>query len=272
MKNLVKRDARVEICRDLADASARGADLFATLASNAINARGAFRVALSGGSTPKALYQRLASDAIKAHIAWNAVHFFWSDERCVAPDDAQSNYRMAYDALLAHVPISQGNVHRMRGEIEPARAAREYSEILVREFTEHLTATRADEVNEISSAPTEDALSTPRFDLILLGMGEDGHTASLFPYSPALDDVTHLVLAPYVEKLNSYRLTFTLRVLNHAACVIFLVAGAEKAAILRTVLEKNADARSLPASLVAPNEHGGEAIWLVDEAAASLLS
>ena len=243
MKSFQKRGARVEVWRDLAEVSARGAQIFADTASDCVARRGAFMVALSGGSTPKALYTLLASDHHWSQLPWPQTHVFWSDERCVPPDDPQSNYRMAQQALLAHVAIPAEQIHRMRGEDEPSSAAAAYASLLAQEF----------------------GTPDPRFDLILLGLGDDGHTASLFPHSRALDDVEHLVAAPFVEKLRAYRLTLTLRVLNHAAKVIFLVSGAAKADALQAVLEESVEAHAWPARMVQPAQ--GELIWLVDEAA-----
>ena len=243
MRSYERKGARVEVWRDLSELSARGAELFASLAQESVNAIGRFTVALSGGSTPKALYQLLALDEMRARVPWQQTHVYWSDERAVPPHNEQSNYRMAHDALLAHVPVPAEQVHRMRGEDEPESAAREYEAILRQNF----------------------GAGDPRFCLILLGLGEDGHTASLFPHSPALLDDEHLVAAPYVEKFAAHRLTFTPRLINNAANIIFLVSGKSKSKALRTILEENADPRAWPASMVHPTN--GNLIWLVDEEA-----
>lgn len=244
-----KQGARVEVWHGPEDLSARAAALFMASAHESIAAGGDFTVALSGGSTPKAMYARLAVEARDDYAAWARTHVFWSDERCVAPDDERSNYRMAREALLDHIPLSAGQVHRMRGEDPPESAAAAYASLL----GQHL-ATRAG-----------------RFNLILLGLGDDGHTASLFPYSPALDDSEHLVAAPFVEKLGVYRLTLTFRVINSAARVLFLVSGEAKAAAVRAVLETDAEPRAWPARMVRPTT-GGEVVWLLDQDAAAQLS
>ncbi len=236
-----------------AEALTRGAAAeFVRLARQAIAARGRFTVALSGGSTPERLYRLLArpAQAYRAGVAWERVYVFFGDERCVLPDHAESNYRMAHAALLAHVPVPAANVFRMRGEDPDAnRAARDY------------------ECRLQSFFGTEDA---PRFDLILLGLGTDGHTASLFPGTAALDESARLVVANRVEKFDAHRLTLTLPVINHAAHVIFLVSGAEKADAVRRVLEPQAGEAGTPASLVRPRD--GELTWLLDSAAAARLT
>lgn len=225
----------------------RAAELFAETARQSVAWRDKFTVALSGGSTPRALYELLTGEIYAPHIPWEETHIFWSDERCVPPTSDESNYRMAYEAMLARVPIPEEQIHRMRGEDEPQQAARDYQAIL-----------------------EEKLGNPPRFDLILLGMGEDGHTASLFPSSDALDDTEHLVVAPYVEKLKAHRLTMTFRAINSARSVTFLVAGEAKAETLRAVLEGEKDPHRYPSQLVEPDK--GELVWLVDDAAAKKLT
>lgn len=243
MRSYERKGARIEVWRNLAQLSARGAELFAGIAGQSISEQGRFTVALSGGSTPKALYQLLAADEMRARVPWQQAHVYWSDERCVPPDSEQSNYRMALDALLAHVNVPAGQIHRLRGEDEPESAAKEYEAILKQNFN----------------------ASDTRFSLILLGLGEDGHTASLFPHSPVLDNFEHLVAAPYVEKFATHRLTLTFRAINNASNIIFLVNGKSKSKALRAVLEDNAGGRAWPASMVRPAH--GSLIWLVDEEA-----
>ena len=236
--------------RDLAHAAAAE---FALRAGEAIRERGTFAVALAGGSTPRALYETLASDfgAGSRGIPWDRVHVFWGDERCVPPDHPESNYRMAYGALLSKVPLPPEQIHRIRGELpDPARAAGEYEGVL-REFLEPRTG------------------DPPRLDLVLLGMGTDGHTASLFPGSPALAPDAPLVAAPWVGTLGVQRVTLTLSVLNRAACLLFLVAGPEKAEMLRLVLEGEERAERYPAQLIQPV--AGRIVWMVDAQAARLL-
>ncbi len=206
-------------------------------------------VALSGGSTPKLLFELLASPNFQGRIRWSNLHLFQVDERCVPPDDLQSNYRMIRQALLESVPLPEGNFHRMAAE-RPDRdqAAQEYGEEIAQ---------------VLHPAPEE----WPRFDLILLGMGPDGHTASLFPGSQALQERRAWVTPNFAPKLNSFRLTLTLPVLNAAAHVIFLVAGGDKAETLQQVLE--GPAGQFPAQLIQPAN--GKLSWFLDESAAHLL-
>lgn len=252
MKTFERNKARIEVWRDLAQLSERAAELFTDVALRSTQARGRFMVALSGGATPEALFRLLADDAYQHTLAraWPLTHIFWTDERCVPPDDPQSNYRMAHEALLSHVPVTANQVQRMRGEDEPERAAEDYASVLEREF----------------------GTPIPVFDLILLGMGTDAHTASIFPHSPLLKDSSgdRTVAAIYVEKLRAMRLTLTLPVLDRARTVIFLVSGAEKAEPLRKVFASTDLDEELPARWVHPTE--GELIWLVDEEAARFLS
>ena len=221
-----------------------GAERFTALARLAIAATGRFTVALSGGSTPKALFALLVDQPID----WAHVHVFWGDERCVPPDHADSNYRMAHEALLSKVALPAQNVHRMRGEIDPAQAARAYEAELRHVFG---------------------SIEWPRFDLILLGLGTDAHTASLFPNTSAIHEATHWVVGHFVEKLQTHRLTLTPPVINHAKQIIFLVAGTDKAAALRSVFEGPRDVDQFPAQVIEPLT--GRVTWLIDEAAAVTL-
>jgi 6-phosphogluconolactonase len=217
---------------------------FAVLSREAIGTRGRFVVALSGGSTPKTLLRLLALPPYRDTLDWARIHVAWGDERCVPPDDAQSNYRMAREALLAHVPIPDGNVHRMPAENpDHEAAAAEYEATLRALFGGDL----------------------PRFDLIHLGLGTEGHTASLFPGSPALEERERWVAAPFVEKLSAHRITLTPPVLNAAREVQFLAAGKDKAAIVRDILHAPRNPTELPAQIVAPTE--GRLVWLLDTAA-----
>ena len=217
---------------------------FVARAEAAISERGRFAVALAGGSTPKDTYEALAQDYAD-RLDWSRVHVFFGDERTVPPHHEDSNYRMARETLLAHIRV--GSVHRMRCELAPAEAAKSYEEQL-REFF--------------------GAQSVPAFDLILLGLGEDGHTASLFPETAALEVDDRWVVSNPVLKLETARLTLTIPVINAARAVIFLVAGEDKAEALKEVLEGGADPRSYPAKLIRPE---GELAWMVDRAAASLI-
>jgi len=202
-------------------------------------------VALSGGSTPKLMFQILA-EQFRERVDWSTIQFFWSDERHVPPDHPESNYRMANEALLSHVPVSAASVHRIRGENpDAAEAASEYEQTIVQVTQEPL----------------------PRLDLIFLGVGTDGHTASIFPGSEVLHETNRLVAAPYVEKFQSYRITMTLPLLNNGATVVFLVSGAEKAQIVKEVFEGE---NKYPAQAVKPTH--GELIWMLDREAAAYLS
>jgi len=189
------------VCGDVDELNRKAAERFITLAADAISRSGRFTVALSGGSTPKALYSLLASPAYRERIDWSRIHLFWGDERCVPPDHPESNFRMVQESLLSRIQIPSENVHRMMGEKEPEQARQEYEEHLKQFFR---------------LPPGE----VPRFDLILLGLGEDGHTASLFPGSAALNENQRLVATIYVEKLKAQRLTLTLPVINAAAQII----------------------------------------------------
>lgn len=231
---------------DPAQVAAAAAAQFVALAHDAVAARGTFAVALSGGSTPKALYTLLAVEPYATQVAWEAVHLFWGDERMVPPDHPQSNYRLACETLINHVPLPDANIHRMPGEARPAAAALAYEQLLRAFFGEQ-----------------------PRFDLVLLGMGEDGHTASLFPGTAALAEEARWVVANHVPQLDTWRLTLTLPAINAAAHVTFLVTGASKAAPLAVVLNGGTEGKRLPAGCVAPSD--GHLFWLLDEAAASAL-
>ncbi len=243
---------RVVVAADAKEMTKAAADLVFERASRAVAAAGVFRIALSGGTTPGALYARLAEDARYRALPWDRTEVFWGDERHVGPDDPDSNYRLARDTLLSRVPVDPTRVHRVRAENPDARrAAADYESTLQLVF---------------GFAPGE----WPRFDLMLLGLGGDGHTASLFPGSAALDERKRLVVAPWVEKLRAYRITMTLPVFNHAAHVMFLAAGPGKAAAVAAALDPPRDATPPPAALVRPLE--GELTWILDRDAARLLS
>ena len=236
--------ANVEVYADKQELAEAAARAFVAKAAEAIEERGRFTVALAGGSTPKAAYALLARDHADG-VDWNKVHIFFGDERSVPPEHEDSNYRMAKEALLDHVSV--GSVHRMRGELPPEQAAKFYEEDL-RGFFE-------DE-------------AVPRLDLVMLGIGGDGHTASLFPGTPALDVVDRLAVENPVEKLETVRITLTIPVINSARSVNFLVAGEDKAGALREILAGDGDSHTYPAKLVRPE---GGALWMMDgEAAESL--
>ena len=243
----------------LADASGlarAAAEHFVGLAASAISAHGRFAVALAGGETPRGMYAQLSSAAFAERVAWPQVHVFWGDERCVAPGHPESNYRMARETLLDKVPLPTANIHRMRGEREPAQAAIEYARELRHFFAQ-------------PSQPGADEALLPRLDLILLGMGGDGHTASLFPGTAALRERRRWVVAHYVEPVHSWRMTLTLPAINAAAQVTFIISGKAKAERLRQVLAGADAANGLPAQMVNPTD--GRLLWLVDADAASLL-
>jgi 6-phosphogluconolactonase len=226
--------------RELARAAA---ETFVEEAAKSIREKGSFAVALAGGSTPKALYELLATEYRDA-LEWEKVHAFFGDERTVPPDHEDSNYRMAQHTLLSQVPV--GSVRRMRGELDPREAATLYEQ----------------ELRTFFGGP-------PRFDLVLLGIGEDGHTASLFPNTPALDVTDRFAVENPVEKLGTVRLTLTVPAINAAKRIIFLTAGEGKAGALEEILEGEANPHEYPAKLVRAE---GETAWMVDRAAARLLS
>jgi len=216
-----------------------------TLANLAIADHGRFALALAGGSTPRTLYTLLAAPEFASRVPWSHVHCFWGDERCVPADHPDSNYRLARESLLDHVPLPAANVHRIPSEQPPEQAAALYEQTLRTFFTGN---------------------TTPRFDLILLGMGEDGHTASLFPGATTLHEQQRWVAACYVDRLHAWRVTLTPVALNAAAHVIFLVTGISKAGRLQQVLTGPYQPDRLPAQVVRPTH--GHLLWLVDRAAA----
>jgi 6-phosphogluconolactonase len=236
---------------DLDELARAAAEEIAKSAEEAIAARGRFTIALSGGDTPKPVYRLLAQEP---RIEWDRVHVFWGDDRHVPPDHPESNFGMAMDTLLSKVPIPLDNVHRMRTEKPDAeRVAEEYAWTL-------------------RSAFDLDEGQWPRFDLVLMGIGEDGHTASLFPGSEAVRERSRLVIAPWVSSLGTFRITLTAPVFNHAALALFLVSGEKKAEALRAVLagvEGDFQPDRFPAQIVRPEE--GKLLWLVDRAAARCL-
>ncbi|MGO9165903.1 MAG: 6-phosphogluconolactonase [Candidatus Sulfotelmatobacter sp.] len=239
----------IEVLATAADLFHAAAEEFVRAARTAIGAQGRFTVALSGGSTPKALYSLLASNY--ADFIWNRVFLFFGDERHVPPTDAESNYRMVQESLLTKIAIPAENVFRVPAENPDAAAAAADYEAQLRKFF------------QIKSG------EFPRFDLILLGMGPDGHTASLFPDSAALDEQSRLVVANWVAKFNTHRITFTFPVLNRAAEVMFLASGADKAEMLRQVLEGK-NTLPLPSQRVQPSD--GKLLWMLDQSAAAKLT
>lgn len=222
------------------------ADAFVDDARTAIEQHGAFFVALAGGTTPGNAYRMLALEPRRSAVDWNHVFVYFGDERCVPPENDDSNYKMATDSFLRAVNLADDHVHRMRGEDDPLAAARDYAELLIQTMGD-----------------------LPRFDLIMLGMGPDGHTASLFPGTDPLVDNDRLVRAPYVEKVQSYRITITPLVINNAARVIIATEGLPKAPALYAVREGPYEPAIHPIQIVAPTN--GRLSWFVDRAAAAEL-
>jgi len=242
--------------RVVADASAiarSGAELFAAAAKEAVAQRGRFVVALAGGKTPAAMYELLASDtSLRGAVPWSQCYFFFGDERHVPPDHQDSNYRMADQTLLSRLSLGAPQVFRIKAELEDAnRAAFEYEEAIRGFF--RLSPDQA-----------------PRFDLVMLGLGPDGHTASLFPGTRALQERVRLVTANWVGQFNAYRITMTVPVLNEAARVMLSVQGPDKARALEAVLHGPYEPWQLPAQLVQPKN--GTVTWLIDRSAGALLT
>jgi 6-phosphogluconolactonase len=246
--------AQILISRTIDDLLQTAATGIVDIVRASVAANGTCTLALSGGSTPRSLFELLARPTFAEQISWQDVQVFWGDERHVPPDHPDSNFRMANEALLSHVPIPAENIHRIPAELpNAATVAVAYAEDLRRAF--HLG---------------DDQAALPRFDLIMLGMGEDGHTASLFPHSPALNERKALVAANPVPKLDTTRLTFTLPVINNAARIWFLVTGGSKAEILKAVLEGPRQPETLPSQLINPID--GELCFLLDTTSAAALS
>ncbi|MCL4876744.1 MAG: 6-phosphogluconolactonase [Anaerolineae bacterium] len=233
---------------DIYKLSRAAADYFVNLSRAATQRGDRFSVALSGGSTPESLYALLATEAYASRVDWPMVHLFWGDERCVPPDHIDSNYRMAQHAFIKSVPIPVENVHRIPAERPPEEAARLYERELRQFFG---------------------GMEWPRFDLILLGIGDDGHTASLFPHSPALQVTDQWVAENYIEKLDVWRVTLTAPAINAAANIAFMAIGEKKAGRIYEVTQGSYQPDSLPAQLIQPTN--GKLVWLVDEAAGSLV-
>jgi len=229
------------------------AHLFTTAANQAVASRGLARIAISGGTTPKAMFGLLANAAepFVKQVPWDKLDLYWVDERCVPPDHAESNYRMTREALLSKVPLPAERIHRMEGELDPEVAAARYESTIRNTF-------------KLEGA------ETPTFDLVLLGMGDDGHTASLFPHTEAIHELGRLAVANHVpQQKDSWRITLTWPVINHASSVFFLIAGTDKAAVLNEVLTGPRDPERLPSQLIWPSS--GILTLILDKAAAALL-
>jgi 6-phosphogluconolactonase len=232
--------------------SRAAAEVIVEIAAHALESRGRITMALSGGSTPLALFSLLAQSPFRDQLPWGGMHFFWADERCVPPGDAESNYGQAQRALFDQVPLPPENLHRVQGELEPAHAAQHY-------------------VSELQRFAEGD-LSWPRFDCVLLGMGSDGHTASLFPNrsNPAEQTSPAIAVTASYQGRPAQRVTLTPLAFNSARYVLFLVSGAEKADAVAAVLSGSYDPLRWPAQRIHPTD--GTVIWIVDEAAARSLS
>ena len=238
---------------DSAAAFRAAAGHFVAAARDAVAARGVFRVALAGGSTPKGMYALLAADPLLRNaVAWDKIQFYWGDERHVPPTHSDSNYKMATDAMLSKVPVAPSQIHRVLSENPDAAAA--------------AAAYEREVLEGFGGAPG----SVPRFDLVLLGMGPDGHTASLFPGTKALEETQKLVVSNWVGKFYTQRITMTARLLNNAAFDLFLVCGDDKAPALKAVMEGPYEPVQLPSQLIQPAS--GSLVWMVDQKAAATLA
>jgi 6-phosphogluconolactonase len=235
----------IHVAKDVTEASLASADLFVQTAREAVARNGRFSVALTGGSSPVQLYKLLAAPPYRDEVPWDRTFVFWGDERAVPHDDSRNNARMAFDLLLDHVPVPPAQVYRMSGELPPDESARQYEALLEAHFGD----------------------GPPQFDLILLGMGDDGHTASMFPGTDVVHERERWVKALFLASQNMYRITLTAPLLNQARRIVFQVFGAGKAATLKRVLEGPYQPEQLPSQLIKPTD--GELHWFLDEAAGS---
>jgi 6-phosphogluconolactonase len=238
--------------QDAAALARRAAEYFVEMAQESVEVQGRARIALSGGSTPKAAFELLADRGQPwfNRMPWRQIDLFWVDERCVPPDHAESNYRMTREALLDRVPMLPEQIHRMEGELEPEAAAARYE-------------------SEIRNSFRLEGAELPRFDLVALGMGADGHTASIFPKTEAIYEMTRMVTANHVPQKDAWRLTLTWPVINHARSVFFIIGGADKAQVLKEVVEGERDLDRLPSQLIRPAS--GILTLLLDRDAAAQL-
>lgn len=238
---------KVVVVPDTSSLYQAAAEMVVQSAADSITQRSRFTIALSGGSTPKALYSLLATEPWRNRIDWSKTHFFWGDERWVPSSDKQSNYRMAYEALLSRIPVPAANIHRVQTDSgNPSVSADEYEQEIRKFFGD------------------------PQFDFNLLGIGTNGHTASLFPHRPTLKRLDRLVVADYIDEVKMNRITFTVPLINDSRSIVFLVSGKEKAAVLNEVLRGPEDPERLPSQLIRADA-GGNLIWLIDAAAAEIL-
>ena len=239
----------LKVLRTSEEVARATADLFADTVTAAVSIRGVARVAISGGSTPKRVFELLAA-GYAARLPWDKLQLFWVDERCVPPDHPESNYGMTRAALLSRVPIPAASIHRMEGELDPEEAASRYE-------------------SEIRNTFKLEGAETPTFDLVLLGLGPDGHTASLFPHTEALDELARIAIANHVPQKDTWRITLTWPVITQGRAVAFLMEGEEKAAIIKRVFTGEYDPETYPAQLIRPAS--GKLLLLLDAAAAAQL-
>jgi 6-phosphogluconolactonase len=235
-----------------AEVASAAAQFFTDTVNAAAQARGVARVAISGGTTPKAMFALLADPArpFLKQVAWDKLDLYWVDERCVPPDHADSNYRMTREALLSKVPLAAERIHRMEGELEPEAAAARYEAVIRNGFR-------------------LEGAETPTFDLILLGMGDDGHTASLFPHTQALNEMSHISVANHVPQKDTWRITLTWPVINQGREVAFLIEGPAKAEVLHNVMLGPYQPETYPSQIIRPAS--GKLLLLLDTAAAAKL-
>jgi len=243
-------EVRLKVSATAAEVAAAAAELFAETAIAAARSRGVARIAISGGSTPKSMFELLAdpSQPYLNDIPWGQLQLFWVDERCVPPDHAESNYGMTKAAMLSKVPLPDANVHRMEGELDPEEAASRYE-------------------SEIRNTFKLEGAETPAFDLILLGLGPDGHTASLFPHTEGLDEMARICFANHVPQKDTWRITLTWPVIVAGREVAFLIEGAGKEEMVRTVFTGGYDPETYPAQLIRPAS--GRLTLLLDAPAAA---
>jgi len=247
---MISPDHNFIFCENAKELSIKGANYFIDCVSESINKSACFNVALSGGSTPKALYYLLSKNDYNKNIEWKKVHFFWGDERAVPAHDEESNFRMAFEILLKQIDIPQSNIHRIKGEL-----IEEAAQLYSRELEENIKIKKE---------------GMPVFDLIILGLGSDGHTASLFPGSEAINEKHLPVTSVYVEKLDSTRITMTPPVIKAAKNVLIVVSGKEKATVLNEIMAEDHPVNKYPLNLV--NECTGKVTWLIDKDASGKLS
>jgi 6-phosphogluconolactonase len=238
----------IKIFDNAEELSIAAAELMISASKDAIQKTGKFLVSLSGGSTPKRVFEILAQPSFKDRIDWSKVYIFWGDERCVPFEDTESNAGMTYKALLDHVAVPGNQVFRIKGELPPHDAATEYNELLEKFFPEG---------------------STRSFDLVFLGMGTDGHTASLFPYTPVLEERSRLAKEVYLEELKKLRVTITQDLINNADKIAFLITGENKAEVLNEVMYGQYNYKKYPSQLIKPRH--GELLWFLDKGAARIV-